>query len=103
MINSIQDYQKLQLQEKRVSLSISVRESLIVLADQKEAHLELKIINYPKFPLTYTQLKIEIEELISYLMKQFKQNRVVVEYLDETVMFEKSKELDPEINKYIKN
>jgi hypothetical protein len=42
-------------------------------------------------------LKFEIEELSRQLMMTFKQNRVVIEYLDELVMLEKSEDHDPRI------
>ena len=54
-------------------------------------------INYPKFELPPAVLKFEIEELSRQLLLAFKQNRVVIEYLDELVMLENSQEHDPRI------
>jgi hypothetical protein len=59
--------------------------------------LKLNFINYPKFPLKETLLKKEIEKITKALMKEFDQNRVVIEYLDETVMLEGSDRIDPRI------
>jgi hypothetical protein len=42
-------------------------------------------------------LKFEIEELSKQLLLAFKQNRVVIEYLDEVIMLENSDEIDPRI------
>lgn len=42
-------------------------------------------------------LKIEIENLTKYLMTEFEQNRVVIEYLDETIMLANSELIDPRI------
>jgi hypothetical protein len=42
-------------------------------------------------------LKFEIEELAKQLLLAFKQNRVVIEYLDEVIMLENSEEIDPSI------
>lgn len=47
-------------------------------------------------------LKETIEELTKALMKEFDQNRVVIEFLDETVMFEVSEEIDPRIQQEYK-
>lgn len=78
-------------------LSVSLSECDVVLSGQVEPHLNLHFINYPKFPLKESALKIEIENLTMYLMKEFEQNRVVIEYLDETVMLENSDSIDPRI------
>lgn len=37
------------------------------------------------------------ESMIKYLMDEFDQNRVVVEYFDETIMFKDSNEIDSKI------
>ena len=70
-----------------------------MLSGQVEPHLQLNFINYPKFPLKENILKIEIENLTRAVMQKFEQNRVVLEYLNETVMFEDSELIDPRIKK----
>ena len=97
VIKSLSSYQKSKMKENDITLSVSVKESIIVLTDQKEPHLELSIINYPKFPLDMAKLKSETQLLVEYLMEEFNQNRVVIEYLDETVMLEKTSQIDPKI------
>ena len=97
VIKALRNYQKSKMKENDITLSVSVKESLIVLADQLEPHLELSIINYPKFPLDIAKLKTETQLLVEFLMKKFNQNRVVIEYLDETVMLEKTSQIDPRI------
>ncbi len=72
-----------------------------MLADQVEPHLEICVINYPKFPLNIEQLKTATQDLAGHLMQKFKQNRVVIEYLDETLMLEVTTDLDPNVSKYI--
>ncbi len=69
------------------------------MSGQIEPHLKIKFINYPKFELDPIVLKHEIEELSKQLMLNFKQNRVVIEYLDETIMLENYAEVDPRILK----
>ena len=97
IIAFIKDYQKKLSKEKGIYLSAAVADTHIVLSDQVEPHLTLSFNNYPKFPLPIETLKNEIEALTKQLMKEFQQNRVVFEYLDETIMFEQSAEIDPRI------
>lgn len=99
VINYLQEYQEKLINEKNLVLSVSVSESIIVLSGQVEHHLQLNFINYPKFPLKENILKIEIENLTRAMMKKFEQNRVVIEYLNETVMFENRELIDPRIKK----
>lgn len=97
IIKSLQDYQNQLIKDKNLILSVSLSVCDIVLSGQVESHLKLNFINYPKYPLTEKILKSEIENLTKYLMKKFEQNRVVIEYLDETIMFENSELIDPRI------
>lgn len=97
IIKSLQEYQDQLIKEKNIILSVSISTCKIVLSGQVEPHLNLNFINYPKFPLEEKTLKIEIENLTKYLMTKFEQNRVVIEYLDETIMLENSELIDPRI------
>ena len=97
IVKFLQDYQYRLFKDKKVALSASVSECDIVFSGQVEPHLKLNFINYPKFPLGENLLKETIEELTKALMKEFDQNRVVIEYLDETIMLEVSEEIDPRI------
>ena len=97
IISYLQSYQEKLIKEKDIYLSASVTECNIVLSSQDEPHLRLGFINYPKFPLDIIVLKNEIEKLAKHLMTVCEQNRVVLEFLDETVMFEFSDKIDPRI------
>lgn len=97
VIKFIQNYQDHLIKDKNIMLSVSLNECTIILSGQEEPHLNLNFINYPKFPLEETVLKSEIENMTKSLMSEFQQNRVIIEYLDETVMLEKSFETDPRI------
>ena len=101
IIECIQDYQNELIQEKDLVLSVSLSECTIVLSGQVEPHLKLSFINYPKFPLEEHILKTEIENLTKKLMDEFQQNRVVIEYLDETILLENSALIDPRIQRNI--
>ena len=95
IIGTIQDYQNQLIKDKGVYLSVALSECLIVLSGQVEPHLQLSIINYPKFPLDTGLLKKEVEKFTTFLMNKHEQNRVVIEYLnDETVMLEKTEQID---------
>lgn len=103
IVNYLQEYQNHLINEKELFLSVSISECTIVLSGQIEPHLKLNFINYPKFPLQESILKNEIEKLTKCLMEKFEQNRVIIEYLDETVMFENSKLIDPRIKRRLTN
>ena len=97
IITFIQAYQDELIKNKQIYLSASISNCTIVLSGQIESHLKISFINYPKFELPPAVLKFEIEELSKQLLLAFKQNRVVIEYLDELVMLENSQEHDPRI------
>ena len=97
VLSHLQSYQEKLIKEKDIHLSASLTECNIVLSGQDEPHLRLGFINYPKFPLDIIVLKNEIEKLAKHLMEVCEQNRVVLEFMDETVMFEFSEKTDPRI------
>jgi hypothetical protein len=97
IILAIQSIQNELVSNKNIFLSVSMSETLIVMCGQIEPHITLNFINYPKFPQNTEVLKQEIEELTKKLMIEYKQNRTIIEYLDETVMLEQCEEIDPRI------
>lgn len=94
VIKEISNYQKTLIEKKDVYLSCSIMDSVILLNEQKEEHIKIEFINYPKFPIKKAELKGYIENLVFELMKKFNQNRVVIEYLDETKMIEIDENID---------
>ena len=97
VIKYLHSYQDALINEKNIHLSASITECSIVLSGHNEPHVRLGFINYPRFPLDIVVLKNEIEKLAKHLMTVCEQNRVVVEFMDETVMFEFSEKTDPRI------
>jgi hypothetical protein len=97
IITFIQAYQDELIKNKQIYLSASISTCTIVISGQVEPHLKISFINYPKFELPPAVLKFEIEELSKQLLLAFKQNRVVIEYLDEVIMLENYDEIDPRI------
>ncbi|MGQ1889013.1 hypothetical protein ACT29H_01075 [Thermophagus sp. OGC60D27] len=99
VVSWLQEYQARLFKEKGIGLSIRLSPSEIVFGGQVEPHLRLGLINYPKFPMSEALFKTTSDALVRELMQAFNQNRMVVEYWDETVMFENSPEIDPRIMK----
>ena len=97
LIALLQKFQQQQITERKVYLGACISECEIVLSGQVEPHIKLDFINYPKFPLEEKQFKSEIELLVTYLMKELDQNRIVIVYHNETKMFEKNEAIDPRI------
>ena len=97
VIESLSELQKQLSKEKDIYLSASVSKTVIVLNNHKEQHLKIDFINYPKFPLSEEIFKDEVLHFGKELMKQFEQNRILIIYTDETIMFEQSEEIDPRI------
>lgn len=97
VIGYLQEYQKSRASGSQVYLSASVTECDIVLNDQVEPHLKLEFINYPKFPLSYSVFKQEVIDCGVYLMEMMEQNRIVIVFTDETIMLEKSEQVDPRV------
>ncbi len=97
VIESLSELQKQLSAEKNIFLSASVSKTNIVLNDQNEQHLKIDFINYPKFPLDENIFKDEVLIIGKELMKQLEQNRILIIYTDETVMLEKSEEIDSRI------
>ena len=97
VIESLSELQKQLSAEKNIFLSASVSKTNIVLNDQNEQHLKIDFINYPKFPLDKNIFKDEVLIIGKELMKQFKQNRILIIYTDETIMLEQSNKTDPRI------
>lgn len=96
-INVLQQFQKNQIAERNVYLSVCISECEIVLSGQIEPHLKLDFINYPKFPLEEVQFKSEVELLAIHLMGELAQNRIVIIFHNETKMLEKADKIDPRI------
>ncbi len=99
VISYLQKFQDQIIEERDLHLSICLSECEIVMSGQVEPHLRLSMINYPRFPMECQILKREIEYLARSIMNEYEQNRIVIEYLDETVMFEQSDEIDPGIRR----
>ena len=99
-IHAIQAYQHDLRSTKEIYLSVSISESRIILGGQNEPHIRLEIINYPRFPLKQEVFKSEVIAMVDHLMETFHQNRTVIVFTDETVMLQKTEEVDPRIESY---
>ncbi len=83
--------------ELNVFLSTKIKTCEIVFLGQEEPSVELEFIQYPKFIQDEALLKKAILKLTELMMMALQQNRVVIIFNDETIMLEKSEEIDPNI------
>ncbi|MCF6140489.1 hypothetical protein L1S34_04250 [Flavobacterium sp. K77] len=83
--------------ELNVVLSTKIRTCEIVFLGQEEPSVELEFIQYPKFIQEEALLKKAILKLTELMMMALQQNRVVIVFNDDTIMLEKSEEIDPNI------
>lgn len=97
VFSTVQNWQKEKINKEGIYLSASITECNIVLSSQNESHLKFDFINYPKSKLTKKDFKRKVIELSEYLMHEFGQNRLIIEFTDETLMLEYNKNIDPRI------
>ncbi len=97
-IQFLQEYQTKLITEKGIHLSAAVQEFELVYGNLVEKHLVLNFVNYPKFPLEINIFKKNINVLGKKMMEQFYQNRIMIEYPDETIVFEIDPKIDPKIS-----
>jgi hypothetical protein len=95
----LQKYQEERIKDANIYLSAFVYTGDIVMSKQVEKHYKIEFLNYPKFPLSPEIFKKEIIDLTKYLMKVFEQNRIVIQFHDEIIMFEENEKIDPNIKK----
>lgn len=98
--DALADYQKKLISDQKVYLSANCTESLIVLSGQREPHLNIRFINYPRFPLEEATFKKHVLEIAVYLKTTFEQKRLVIEFHDGFVMMQEGEEVDPRIKGY---
>lgn len=79
-------------------LSAKVTPCFIVFLGQDEKSVTISFINYPKFPLSFNKFKEGVLWIAEELLYKLEQNRIVITFDNETIMFEKSIEVDPRIN-----
>ena len=96
----LQKYQNTLIKEDSIYLSACISDCNIVLSGQSEPHIKISFINYPKFPLTEKILENKIINLAKALIAKFKQNRIVVQLNNKTIMLERTDNID---NSIIKN
>jgi len=82
---------------KGIYLSANCSESVVVLSGQKEAHLNIKFINYPRFPLSRAVFNELVVDIATRLLMKFEQNRLVIEFDDGFSMLQQKNSIDPNI------
>ena len=87
-----------EIKEKfNILLSTKLTFCEIVCLGQEEPSVTLEWIQYPKFLVAEDELQKVILLLVEKLMDALEQNRVVIVFPNETIMLEKSEEIDPKI------
>jgi len=95
--SSLRDFQEQLILNENIYLTANCYESVIVLSGQREPHVNLKFINYPRFLLTKEKFKSTVIELSKKIVNTFQQNRVVIEFNDGFVMLQNNAEIDPSV------
>lgn len=97
VINALWESQSVVQEKLQIALSAKVSPCRIVFAGQDEESVTISFINYPKFPVKPGNFREGVEMIASHLMNDLSQNRIVIEFPDETIMLEKSENIDPNI------
>ena len=84
--------------ELGIFLSANIYECEIFFLGQDEPSMTIEFINYPKFSLDFMDWKNGVMVLFKELMDKLEQNRIVIVFNDETIMFEKQDNIDPLID-----
>ena len=85
-LDEVKDF--LQQYVNKVGLCVTVTPTTFVYKDGREDGAVIGLINYPRFPTTREKLKQTAEEIAGLCKTKYNQNRVSIEYQDETVMLE---------------
>ena len=80
-----------------ILLSAKVTECSIVFLGQVEPSITISFIQYPKFIQDEVKLKEGVLFLANHLMDGMNQNRLVIEFQNETIMIENNEQIDPKI------
>lgn len=95
---SLQNAQKLLKDDSGVLLSAKVTLCDIVFLGQDEPSVTISFINYPKFPVEKEPFKHGVIFIAKKLMNELEQNRIVIVFNDETLMFEVDNKIDSSIS-----
>ena len=97
VFNALEAIQNSLIKDHQLYFSANCTESIIILSGQREPHLNIRFINYPRFPVEETIFKKSVLEIAGFLQATFEQNRLVIEFHDGFVMMQERKEIDPGI------
>lgn len=95
--SEITKVQQLVKDKFNIVLSAKIYQCEIVCLGQEEPSATIEFIQYPKFQIEEEQLKNAILYFTEQLQTILEQNRVVIVFNDETIMLEKSSNIDPAI------
>lgn len=97
--DALENIQKRLIKSHKLYLSANCTESMIVMSEQREPHLNIRFINYPLTPTDEATFKKIVLEIAAHLQTTLDQNRLVIEFQDEFVMLQENEEIDPGIKR----
>ena len=71
-----------------ICLCVTITPTIFIYKDGRENGAIIGLINYPRFSTTKEKLKEQTEEIAKLCKERYKQNRISIEYQDETIMLE---------------
>jgi hypothetical protein len=93
----LRELQEKLIREEQVYLSANCYGSEVVLSGQMENHLNIRFINYPRFPLEQETFRRKVTGIGEALLNRFEQNRLVIEFDDRLVMLQHTDTIDPSV------
>jgi hypothetical protein len=72
----------------KIGFCVTIKPTFFIYTDGSEPGVEVGIINYPRFPKEFEEIKRLALDLAKQLKKHFLQKRVSVVFTDETIMLE---------------
>jgi len=88
-IHTINELEKfLQKEANKGGLCLTITPTIFIYKDGKENGAIIGLINYPRFPKNEGELKFTAEKIAKLCKEEYKQQRVSIEYKDETIMLE---------------
>jgi hypothetical protein len=89
LLREVSNFQKAFKKVNSYGCSVRVIDSQIIYCDYLENCYDLCVINYPRFPLTESQIDTFLLQLAQYLLKSLGQERITVVKPGNSVMYER--------------
>jgi len=88
-VHSLDDVKSfLQDYVNRIGLCVTITPTTFIYKDGGEDGAVIGLINYPRFPTIKRKLEKTAEEIAQLCKDKFRQNRISIEYQNQTIMLE---------------